>query len=37
MKLPVRIREEAEVDLADAAIWYGSSELAWGKNFWIEL
>lgn len=33
MKLPVRIREEAEVDLADAAIWYEQQRAGLGQEF----
>jgi len=33
MKLPVRIREEAEVDLSDAAIWYEQQRAGLGQEF----
>ena len=33
MKLPVRIREEAEVDLSDAAIWYEQQRVGLGQEF----
>jgi len=33
MRLPVRIREEAEVDLSDAAIWYEQQRLGLGQEF----
>ena len=31
--LPVRIREEAEVDLSDAAIWYEQQRAGLGQEF----
>jgi plasmid stabilization system protein ParE len=33
MKLSVRIREEAEVDLSDAAIWYEQQRVGLGQTF----
>jgi plasmid stabilization system protein ParE len=33
MKLPVRIRDEAEVDLSDAAIWYEQQRVGLGQEF----
>jgi hypothetical protein len=33
MRLPVRIREEAEVDLSDAAIWYEQQRVGLGQEF----
>lgn len=33
MTLPVRIREEAEVDLSDAAIWYEQQRAGLGQEF----
>ena len=33
MKLSVRIREEAEVDLSDAAIWYEQQRAVLGQTF----
>jgi hypothetical protein len=29
----VIIRDQAEVDITDAAIWYHNSNPAWAKNF----
>jgi plasmid stabilization system protein ParE len=33
MRLPVRIREEADVDLSDAAIWYEQQRIGLGQEF----